>query len=80
MSALIIGLTLLFLGFILIVIGFLLLASGSSSRASVGGVVLIGPIPIVFGDKKASQWLIVLTLVLALLMFLITFLVGGLLV
>ena len=42
-----VGVVLLFLGFAMIVLG-----SFSGSNASVGGFVLIGPVPIVFGSGK----------------------------
>jgi uncharacterized protein (TIGR00304 family) len=45
----IVGLTLIFTGIILVLVGFLVEASKSEGRVEGGGVVVIGPIPIVFG-------------------------------
>jgi|Deesub1362A_J573_1020465.scaffolds.fasta_scaffold00049_82 uncharacterized protein (TIGR00304 family) len=48
---------------------------GKQKRAKVrgGGVILIGPIPIVFGDSKYAFWLVLLTIILMLLSLLIMF-------
>jgi len=71
------------LGFALIIVGFLitflaimlLLFKGlKEGKAEGGGVVIIGPIPIVFGtSQKIAGWLIVLAIVLVILTFLLTF-------
>ena len=46
--------TLLLLGIVLIIIGILLITLSSISSAQVksGGVVVIGPLPIIFGSDK----------------------------
>jgi len=46
--------TLLVLGVILIIVGFILiiLSSASSSQVKSGGVVVVGPLPIIFGSDK----------------------------
>ena len=51
-----VGVALLFLGFAMIVLG-----SFTGSNASVGGFVLIGPIPIVFGSGKDAGLLAILS-------------------
>ncbi len=51
-----VGVVLLFLGFAMIVLG-----SFTGSNATVGGFVLIGPIPIVFGSGKDAGLLAVLS-------------------
>ena len=64
-------LTLLFIGFALTLVGLMLiiaaavLSQGGSS--SVGGLIFIGPIPIVFGSGPGAQWLILFAVVLAVL-------------
>ncbi len=69
---------LIMLGVIVLIVGFLLilgsaLASGRSEVRG-GGVVLVGPIPIVFGsDAQTAKWLIVLAMVLTILAFTLYF-------
>ena len=63
-------------GIFLLVLGlFMLIASGAGGRGEVkgGGVILIGPIPIVFGGsslKLLITFLIIFMMIIALLMFL----------
>ncbi len=60
--------TALTLGFLLIVAGVIVLVAAvalSGGSGSVGGVVFIGPIPIVFGAGPDSNWLIIISVVLA---------------
>ncbi len=66
------GLLLLFLGFILIIIGMLISSGGKETRIEGGGVVLIGPIPIVFASNyKIAIVLLVLTILLMILVYLL---------
>jgi uncharacterized membrane protein len=62
--------------FALFVLGFLTILAGiifvmiatilsSSGSASFGGVIFIGPIPIVFGAGPSAQWLILFAIILA---------------
>ena len=51
---LLLGITLVFLGILVIVVTALALGGSGS----VGGVILIGPIPIVFGAGSEAGWLI----------------------
>lgn len=53
-SFLLIGLALVFIGITVIVVAAVLLGGSGS----VGGVILIGPIPIVFGAGPEAGWLI----------------------
>lgn len=57
-------------GFALIFIGviILLIALVQNDSGSVGGVVFIGPIPIVFGAGPDSNWLIIISIIIALVM------------
>jgi uncharacterized membrane protein len=72
--------------FLLFVLGFFIIVAGivvvmvaamlsSSGSASFGGIIFIGPIPIVFGAGPSAQWLVLFAILLAVLsivMFLIT--------
>ena len=61
-------LALLFLGFAIVIIGVIILAVGATlgnGSTSVGGVIFIGPFPIVFGAGPDAAWLIVISIVLA---------------
>jgi len=61
-----IGLITIFIGIVIVVIAMLMLFLGRS-KGSVhgGGVILIGPIPIIFGnDLKAVKWLMILAIIL----------------
>jgi uncharacterized membrane protein len=60
--------SMLVLGFIMILIGVVIIvitAVLSGGSGSVGGVVFIGPIPIVFGAGPSSEWLIIISVILA---------------
>jgi len=61
-------LALLVLGFAIVIIGVIIIAVGAAlgnGSASVGGVIFIGPFPIVFGAGPDAAWLIVISIVLA---------------
>ena len=69
----VIGLTLIFSGFAIIFIAFILLFSkgvkGRRSKLKSGGVVIIGPIPIIFGtDKKSVITVLGLSIILMILL------------
>ena len=68
-------LAVLFVGFAVIIVGVVLvvLASLLGGSGSVGGVVFIGPFPLVFGAGPDAAWLIVISLVVAVLMFVLFF-------
>jgi uncharacterized membrane protein len=58
---------LLIFGFILIFVGFAVMvisALVSGGSGSVGGVILIGPIPIVFGAGPDAGWLILIGVII----------------
>jgi uncharacterized protein (TIGR00304 family) len=68
-----VGLTLVFAGFALACIGVILLflkgAKGGRSKVKGGGVVIIGPIPIIFGtDKESVKIILVLSIILMILL------------
>ena len=58
-----VGVFLLFLGFAMIVLG-----SFTGSNATVGGFVLIGPIPIVFGSGRDAGLLAILSVAAGLIL------------
>jgi uncharacterized membrane protein len=60
--ALMIGFAMVFLSFILLAVAIALSSGGSGS---VGGVIFIGPIPIVFGAGPDSNWLIIISIIIA---------------
>jgi uncharacterized membrane protein len=69
-------LTVLFVGFAVILIGIILVilaAAVGGGSSSVGGVIFIGPFPIVFGAGPDATWLIVISLVVAVLMLVLLF-------
>lgn len=59
-----------FIGFIVLLIGTLIFFAGSfqSSSASVGGVIFIGPFPIVFGSGPDSGTLVLASLIIVAMM------------
>ena len=62
------------IGFLLIVLGVATVLVGSSSSSlTVGGVILIGPLPIVFGTGPGSGLIMVVSLIAAILMVLVVY-------
>ncbi len=57
----------LILGFCLIFIGIILLviSLAQNGSGSIGGVIFIGPIPIVLGAGPDANWLIIISIVIA---------------
>ncbi|HML05225.1 MAG TPA: TIGR00304 family protein [Methanobacterium sp.] len=47
------GIIVIFLGVILIFVGTALQSTSKTSEVHTGGVILIGPIPIIFGNDKS---------------------------
>ncbi len=67
-----IGIAIILIGFVILALGTVLSALEGKTKGSVGGVIMIGPIPIIFGsDQKAVNLTIVLAIVLILLTFLL---------
>jgi uncharacterized protein (TIGR00304 family) len=72
-----VGLVLIFVGILIIVFAVLLLSVRSvkkqeKGKVSVGGAVIIGPIPIIFGtDKKAVKTVLLLSLSLTILLLVV---------
>lgn len=72
-----IAIKLLFAGFLLVFSGMILVAisafTNASSGASAGGIIMIGPIPIIFGTDGGAIWpLAILVLILMLSFFVMT--------
>ncbi len=69
------GVLIIFAGFLVVIIGVVLGAGGSSS---IGGFILIGPIPIVFGSGPNSSALASVALAISAVMvavYLVSFLI-----
>lgn len=67
-----IGSTLVFVGFAIVIIAIILLflknAKSEKGKVKGGGVVIIGPIPIIFGtDKESVKIILVLSIILMIL-------------
>ncbi|AMQ18770.1 TIGR00304 family membrane protein [Thermococcus peptonophilus] len=61
------GIALIFLGFILVFIGTLLSAFSGETDVEGGGVIMIGPIPIVFGTGRGVTLAMILAVLLMVL-------------
>jgi uncharacterized membrane protein len=64
---LLLGIALVFVGLVILVVATLVFGGS----ASVGGIILIGPIPIVFGAGPDASWLIVISIILSVLSILL---------
>jgi uncharacterized protein (TIGR00304 family) len=65
------GIALIFVGVLIIVIAVILLSVSGSGKGKVkgGGVVMIGPVPIIFGtDKKSLKTVLLLSLALTVML------------
>ena len=64
-------LTLFILGLLITIVGLVLVVTAvvvsQGNSTSFGGVILIGPIPIVFGAGPGAQWLILFAIIMAIL-------------
>jgi uncharacterized protein (TIGR00304 family) len=72
-----IGIALVFIGFFVVFAGVATSIGGGASSASTGGFILIGPIPIVFGNGPNSSSLALVGMaitVLVVVAYLLTFL------
>jgi uncharacterized protein (TIGR00304 family) len=64
------GLALILIGIFAIVIGLLLLAFSKSAKVEGGGVVFIGPFPIVFGTSEKIVYIVLAMSLLVMLIYL----------
>ena len=63
-------------GFAVILIGVILVAFASmlgGNSSSVGGIIFIGPFPIVFGAGPSAPWLIAVAVILAIIILVLLF-------
>jgi uncharacterized protein (TIGR00304 family) len=67
-----IGLTLILVGIFAIVIGILILAFSKSTKVEGGGVVLIGPFPIIFGSSERIVYIVLAITLIIMLLYLLT--------
>lgn len=65
------GIIVIFIGIIIIFIGTAMQASSKNSEVHTGGVILIGPIPIIFGNDKS---MIVIGIVFAIIIMVLWYL------
>ncbi|WP_338603795.1 TIGR00304 family protein [Sulfolobus tengchongensis] len=77
-----VGFILIFIGIIVLFIGMIREASKSSNqqedkqKTQVGGVIFIGPIPIVFGSSKnIAKWMLIVAIVLFVLLVIFYFII-----
>jgi len=61
------GIILILIGFLLVFVGSFILAAGGEGNVEGGGVIMIGPIPIVFGTGRGATVAAVLALILMVL-------------
>ncbi len=69
-------LTVVLAGFAIIIVGIVLIVIAallSGSSGSVGGIIFIGPFPIVFGAGPDAIWLIAISIVIAVLMIVLLY-------
>jgi uncharacterized protein (TIGR00304 family) len=70
-----VGLALISIGIFAIVVGLLILTFSKSTKVEGGGVVLVGPLPIIFGSSERIVYIVLaITLIIMLLyLFIILF-------
>jgi uncharacterized protein (TIGR00304 family) len=70
-----VGLALISIGIFAIVVGLLILAFSKSTKVEGGGVLLVGPLPIIFGSSERIVYIVLaITLIIMLLyLFIILF-------
>ena len=56
------GISLIMIGFLLMILAILLAGTKGGGRTSTGGIILIGPFPIVFGSKDIVKVMIALAI------------------
>jgi uncharacterized protein (TIGR00304 family) len=69
------GLALVVIGIIIIVAAVILISKGETKKSKVrgSGIIMIGPIPIIFGtDKKSVKNVLVLSLAITIMVLIIT--------
>jgi len=68
-----VGYSLIFLGIIIIVLAMFMFVFKSikgKTETKGGGIIFIGPIPVIFGtDVRIAKWLIIFALIITLILF-----------
>ncbi|EZQ02091.1 MULTISPECIES: TIGR00304 family protein [Acidianus] len=72
------GILLVFFGFMIVFLGVIYEAfrnrgekEGEERKTEAGGIILIGPIPIIFGSsKKIEKWMVIIALIIVIIMVL----------
>ncbi len=67
----VIGFILLFIGILLIFVGFLYAALKSGGSSEAGGVIVIGPIPIIFGTSERAVKIAVIAAIILMVLAII---------
>jgi len=71
----IIGIALIFIGFLIIFIG-MFSSTRKEGHVETGGVIIIGPIPIVFGSSKNISLLMLILAIVLTTLVLLTYIIG----
>ncbi|MCE5214867.1 MAG: DUF131 domain-containing protein [Methanobacterium sp.] len=64
------GILVILIGFILVFVGTALQGTNKTSEVKTGGVILIGPIPIIFGSDKGT---IITAVILAIVVMIVAY-------
>ena len=65
------GIALIFIGFLMVFIGTLMTAASGETDVEGGGVIMIGPIPIVFGTSRGAATIAMILAVVLMALWLI---------
>ncbi|BDC18971.1 DUF131 domain-containing protein [Acidianus sp. HS-5] len=71
------GILLIMLGFLIVFLGIIYEAfkpkeENEGNKTQAGGIILIGPIPIIFGSsKKIEKWMLIVALIIVVIMALL---------
>lgn len=65
------GMGLIMIGFLLVFIGMLLSAASGEGEVEGGGVIMIGPIPIIFGTSGRAAGLVTLLAIVLIVLWII---------
>jgi len=71
----VIGMVIIFIGFLILFIG-MFSSSRKEGNVEAGGVIIIGPVPIVFGSSKNISTLMLILAIILTVIVLITYIIG----
>lgn len=71
------GIIVIFLGIILIFVGTLMQSTSENTEVHTGGIIMIGPIPIIFGNDKGLIITGVIFAIVVMVLYYILFYRGG---